>query len=482
MKRTFLQWTLAAALCSCSGNHLVGSRFVKSVPVTASQGATIVLAASDEPALAGTVLTIPPNALAQNTVITIDLGEKDVVSGANQKAAGPVAIWGPAGTVFSKPVTMTLPFKLPSGATSTQLFVDVWEENGQHTTVPHWKIQKIESKSGLLTFAVNGFTTFQAGTESSTACRSDTDCQSGQVCINGACEDAQDGGPADGGVICICPSGEYCDSNGNCQPDPNQCGSNSDCQAGQVCIGGFCEVACASNSDCPNGGVCLNGVCSACTDPVNGCADGGVPSCRSNSDCPVGEYCDPTTNTCQGAVDAGCYDANGNPCDGGTACGLQNQPCCSNGGCAQGLTCDSSTGVCEASDGGIACDPNRGCPSGYVCDANGTCQPVDGGQPDGGCGDPGNPCDGGSPDGGPSDAGVACVAGTNCLNGTECGAGGTCVNGTCQCACDPSTCPTGCCDSSGLCQPGTANNACGIRAQACVTCGATQSCVNAICQ
>jgi Cys-rich repeat protein len=448
MKRSFLQLAVVVALSSCSGSHLVGSRFVKSVPVTASQGATITLSASDEPALAGTVLTIPPNALAQNTVITVDLGEADVVSGVNQKAAGPVAIWGPPGTVFSKPVTMTLPFTLSSGASSTQLFVDVWEENGQHTNISHWQLSKIESKAGLVSFTVNGFTTFQPGTQSGTSCRSDSDCQSGQVCINGACEDAQDGGPApDGGVACICPAGEYCDPNGNCVQDPNQCSSNSDCQAGQVCMGGFCETACASDSDCPTGDVCLNGVCAACADPTTGCnADGGVAACRTNSDCPAGEYCDPTTGTCQGGVDGGCFDANGNPCDGGV-------------------------------DGGIACDPVRGCPAGYVCDSNGTCQPVDGGQPDAGCGDPSNPCDGG-----PSDAGVTCVAGGNCANGVDCGAGGTCVNGACQCVCDANSCPFGCCDSSGVCQPGTTQAACGIRAQACVTCSANQSCSNQICQ
>lgn len=39
-----------------------------------------------------------------------------------------------------------------------------------------------------------------------------------------------------------------------------------------------------------------------------------------------------------------------------------------------------------------------------------------------------------------------------------------------------STCLAGCCDSSGVCQPGALSTACGKGGQACAACGATQSC------
>jgi hypothetical protein len=46
--------------------------------------------------------------------------------------------------------------------------------------------------------------------------------------------------------------------------------------------------------------------------------------------------------------------------------------------------------------------------------------------------------------------------------------------------CDATTCPTGCCDSSGQCQPGTDQTACGANGQACQNCaGMGETCVAA---
>src|SRR4051794_8445370 len=42
-------------------------------------------------------------------------------------------------------------------------------------------------------------------------------------------------------------------------------------------------------------------------------------------------------------------------------------------------------------------------------------------------------------------------------------------------ACNPSTC-NGCCDVSGICQPGTSSNSCGINAGTCNACGFNQVC------
>ncbi|MDP1916223.1 MAG: hypothetical protein Q8L14_08255 [Myxococcales bacterium] len=47
--------------------------------------------------------------------------------------------------------------------------------------------------------------------------------------------------------------------------------------------------------------------------------------------------------------------------------------------------------------------------------------------------------------------------------------------------CSSTTCPTGCCDSSGLCQTTGSASACGSRGSACAVCGVTASCVAGSC-
>ena len=51
--------------------------------------------------------------------------------------------------------------------------------------------------------------------------------------------------------------------------------------------------------------------------------------------------------------------------------------------------------------------------------------------------------------------------------------------GTPRCA--HSNCPTGCCDSNGACQSGTATAACGIAGNACTACQFTQQCIQGSC-
>ncbi|MBE2254162.1 MAG: hypothetical protein IAE78_31830 [Myxococcus sp.] len=47
--------------------------------------------------------------------------------------------------------------------------------------------------------------------------------------------------------------------------------------------------------------------------------------------------------------------------------------------------------------------------------------------------------------------------------------------------CSATTCPTGCCDSSGLCQTTGSSSACGSRGASCTVCGVTASCVAGSC-
>ena len=232
--------SLAVVLCcACSPTQQVGSKYVKAEKVTATQGATLTVSAAESSELAGTTLVIEAGALSADTAITLELGAIDITE-AGHKTAGNVAIWGPAGITFSKPVTMTLPFKLKEGETADRLFVQVAEENGERFVIDRSQIT-VDEAAGVIRFAVNGFTGFQPGTNS--PCMSNNDCRMGEACVNG---------------VCKLPG---------CSGAPNQ-----NCQ-------------CMSNSQCAMGQVCTNGLCQACTG--TSCAG----SCSNINQCPMGQTC-----------------------------------------------------------------------------------------------------------------------------------------------------------------------------------------------
>src|SRR5688500_5168982 len=98
-----------AALLACGPAEL-GSRFVKSEKVLASQGAVIRVDEAESPELAGTSLVIEPGALELDTTITLEVGRRPLVE--PSAVAGPVAVWGPPGTRFIKPAQLAIPFQL----------------------------------------------------------------------------------------------------------------------------------------------------------------------------------------------------------------------------------------------------------------------------------------------------------------------------------------------------------------------------------
>ncbi len=96
-------------------------------------------------------------------------------------------------------------------------------------------------------------------------CRSDADCPTGEVCVNGTCQVATPTPTPIG--FCTkdqdCPNGQVCVNNRCVTPTP-QCRSDADCPTGQVCANGLCVTPtpqCHSDADCPAGEVCVNGIC-----------------------------------------------------------------------------------------------------------------------------------------------------------------------------------------------------------------------------
>lgn len=351
VKRMFAAGLLVlGAGWACGRVEPLGSRYVKSQTVYAAEGAVLHVSEAEEPALAGTELSIPPNALAKDTVITLELGTEDLAA----NPAGPVAVWGPSGTAFSTPGEMTLPFKLPAGAQPHQLAVAVRESSGAQHLIPNDQLA-VNAQTRRVRFPVHHFTSFQP-VVNLVQCLSNADCGSAQVCVNGACQ-----APADAGAVCMgdadCAMGEEC-INGACHPvqwhDAGYiCSAMSPCPTGYACVNGACQPqssACMSTADCPMGQHCQNGTCHS-----QGGSDAGPIVCMTTMDCAVGEAC-----------------ING-------VCQPQGQVCMVDADCPMGEHCVS--GVCHplsgtdagTSDAGLpqTCQTHADCPMGQC--ANGMC-------------------------------------------------------------------------------------------------------------
>lgn len=147
------------------------------------------------------------------------------------------------------------------------------------------------------------------------------------------------------------------------------CESASDCDDGQLCVGGTCADPCTDADDCTG-----NQACSV------GCQDTPQPicfqQCSSNDDCNPGSVCN--TEFCGGAfgrcvtASAGQCSSNSD-CDNGEVCnvftGMCEAPCTQNSDCGEdgGLVCNTTTGQCISAGGG--CSGNNDCGEGQVCTA-----------------------------------------------------------------------------------------------------------------
>jgi hypothetical protein len=199
---------------------------------------------------------------------------------------------------------------------------------------------------------------------------------------------------------------------------------------------------------------------------------GGGPSCQSCAGC-----CD-AAGTCHSGDDV-------------TACGLGGVICIDCGaigfGCVGGA-CEGPPPVCGPATCAGCCDGRGLCRFGTESDACGAgggecadCSAL-------GLGCAGGACEGPPPVCGPGNCGGCCAADGVCLPGTAntaCGSRGlpcqscspsgrVCTQPGSYCAYFPScgafTCPDGCCDATGKCRSGRANDACGTNGQSCRSC------------
>lgn len=335
-------------------------------------------------------------------------------------------------------------------------------------------------------------------------------------------ESLGDGGASSACGPSTCPDG-CCDSSGRCRvgSDVRACGSLggrcSDCVANGFTL---CSAARVCGRDDPS---CSPATCSGCCALDEGrrrCLSGTEPSAcgRSGASCAdcaeQGRACDlgsracGTTSCSAANCDGCCVGDKCLPGDIATACGAKGEAC---GACAPGQACRAlaAGGRCE---GVTACGPAScdGC-----CDAAGRCLT---GNDTTACGKQGDTCAACRPEQvcvpegrpnertcqaqatcGPSNCAGCCV-GNQCVIATTpqacgvkgeacktcgpdqvCGSAGTCVQGSSEC--NPASC-AGCCVGD-ICAVGTQNTACGGGGALCQNCASqtpARVCQSGVCQ
>ncbi len=386
---------VAALVSACGPVENAGSRYVVTQRVAASQGGLITVKGSGAPALDGTALRVPVGALAADTTLTLELGPTPITSSAAQ-AAGPVAVWGPSGTVFSVPAELTLPYTLTAAQSAGRLYVQVQEQNGTRSIVPHDKLV-VDPVTKTVRFPVSGFTSFQPGV-APLECQADADCVGGEVCVAGQCR----------APVCTVTVEVYesCDDLGSGNRLAGKCYAPGVCQcSGPMYVlnpaTGKCRLdpsaidgghACADNTQCPSTDVCVNGSCQPC-------AGGTCVQCRADRDCGAGQVC--SSGSCVAGPDAGV--------DGGTDGGVD-------GGVDGGIDGGSTVAACVA-----ACPPTGVPPQWWCTYADGQTYMDD-------CVAACNNAGAAVSCPSASDAGTA----TSCRTNLDCAAGQSCVGGVCQ--------------------------------------------------
>jgi Cys-rich repeat protein len=141
-------------------------------------------------------------------------------------------------------------------------------------------------------------------------CVTNSDCPSGQVCVDNRCVASTPTATATPTITCAvtedCPDGQVC-ADGICKfptqtptetltplatqtPTPTPpipCFVDLDCPINHICVDGECEIVhCVNDSDCPDGRQCEGGICQPL--PLTPTP---LPTCTTDEDCTPPDHC-----------------------------------------------------------------------------------------------------------------------------------------------------------------------------------------------
>lgn len=243
MNRWLLMCLLCFQLSACVRTQRVASRYIKTQLISAQNGGTLHVEATESAELAGFSLSIPPGALGEDTLVTLELGLDDVVA-TPDTAASAVAILGPAGVAFSASATVVFSYEPESDEQPNDVQV-LQATDGEPTrytaptVIADAQVRQVKvslSQLGTLQVIQRRCTLVeQCPTAACTAgrCRSNTcgnvSCAPGSVCCDASCGRCTSGGtacppapcavndclPSDCGPViglpnCVCANGTLC--------------------------------------------------------------------------------------------------------------------------------------------------------------------------------------------------------------------------------------------------------------------------------
>ena len=257
-------WECAAddtVTCAASSTSLV---------VDSSRGGTTTLG--------GAQLTVPAGAVANPTLLTIERTDITTVDG--YTLTSPVYRFGPAGTVFSSPLTVRVATGPPADGRSVDLWWSRRTGSGYSSVTTSRPVGAVE---GQVTHFSEGFAGYITELSADEVCdnRVDDDGDGLSDCADPDCLDTA-----------ICPldcTGVVCDA-----PPASTCSSNSVrgySPTGRCRFGRGCEYTLAPSVPC-SPGTCLSGVCIPPEDcstvgdeDGNGLADCADPVCAAELAC-----------------------------------------------------------------------------------------------------------------------------------------------------------------------------------------------------
>jgi len=148
----------------------------------------------------GVSVDVPAGALAAPTTLTVEsmpsaipsTGTVALTGGSATSAiaVGTPFVFGPEGTTFSVPVTVTLPFdatKLPTGKTSAAIQIATASVGTSAFTLLTTTVVDTSHVSAP-TSHFSAFVPVVPQSSGGVTCGTAGDCQNGQVCVNGACQ------------------------------------------------------------------------------------------------------------------------------------------------------------------------------------------------------------------------------------------------------------------------------------------------------
>ena len=181
MKLRYAAFTAALAVSGCAKEPLqIGSVYVKSLLIRASEGGRMVVDSTDHGALAGAGVVVEANALSQDTTVTVEVGDANL-GDTDGEDVGPSVKFGPADVTFSTPARVSIPYD----GTYDEDLARVWvaaADGGRRVLLP--TDLSYDATLGTVTFSTTSFASYRSG-RARRAC-SHVQCDRDE-CRRGAC-------------------------------------------------------------------------------------------------------------------------------------------------------------------------------------------------------------------------------------------------------------------------------------------------------